>query len=106
LYKKAGITGLAAIIGSRPFDVPFWLPAILDLIVPFVDYPPPMNKIAIKGKREQMPFVCSLTNHAALDSFWVTHRSTWPSSSSMFDAKQVEILVDVFERIRNNTLCV
>jgi hypothetical protein len=50
ILAKAGVTGLAAIIGSRPFDVPSWLPAVLLLAATFVDYPPPLNKIAIKGE--------------------------------------------------------
>jgi len=49
MCAKAGAAGLAAIIGSRPFDIPSWLPAILDLAVPLVDYPAPVSKIVIKG---------------------------------------------------------
>ena len=55
IIAKAGVTGLAAIIGSRPFDVPSWLPPILLLAATFVDYPPPLNKIAIKGEWNATP---------------------------------------------------
>jgi hypothetical protein len=64
------------------------------------------TRLLSKASAIKFYFVYSLTITAALDSFWVTHRSTWPSASGMFDAKQVEILVDVFERIRSNSLCV
>jgi hypothetical protein len=50
ILAKAGVTGLAAIIGSRPFDVPSWLPAVLVLAATFVDCAPPVNKIVIKGE--------------------------------------------------------
>ncbi len=102
--------------------MPSWLPAILDLAAPLVDYPLPISKIVIKGKHRiydaQTPLFCSQVNSskvrssnivlctlAAFDSFWTSHRSTWSSASSMFDSKQLERLTDVFERIRSNVLC-
>jgi hypothetical protein len=113
IIAKAGVTGLAAIIGSRPFDVPSWLPPILLLAATFVDYPPPLNKIAIKGEWNATPQTKkkiannrALTAFAAFDSFWTSHRSTWPSVSKAFNTQQIEVLTELFERIRSNSLCV
>ena len=112
IIAKAGVTGLAAIIGSRPFDVPSWLPPILLLAATFVDYPPPLNKIAIKGERNARHLKKLIANNraltafAAFDSFWTSHRSTWPSVSKAFNTQQIEVLTELFERIRSNSLCV
>jgi hypothetical protein len=123
VYEQAGAAGLAAIINSRPFDLPIWLPEILDLAAPLVDYPHPISKIVIKGKHHihyaLNPYHFSKSelklfiNHhtsplrilAAFDSFWTSHRSTWSSTSNMFDVQQLERLTVVFERIRCNVLC-
>jgi hypothetical protein len=48
----------AAIILSRPFDLPPWLTPIINALLPFVDAAPHNSKIAV----------------AAFDSFWRSHR--------------------------------
>jgi hypothetical protein len=131
MCSKAGAAGLAAIIGSRPFDLPSWLPVVLDLAATLVDYPAPVSKIVIKGtyraryarvhfldlfslelKRSMkpphpslpsLPLLCCAS--LAFDSFWTSHRSTWASASNVLDPQQMQRLAEVFERIRSNVLC-
>ena len=50
----------SAIILSRPFDLPCWLIPVIRMLLPFVDGPPLISKIAV----------------AALDSFWRSHRES------------------------------
>ncbi len=54
----------SAIILSRPFDLPHWLVPVIRMVLPLVDGPPHVSKIAV----------------AVLDSFWRSHReSSWAS---------------------------
>jgi len=74
--RHGGILGLSALINLSPYDVPTWLPPIVQHFVAFTNDPQPIAETVEK----------------TIKNFWRTHQDTWHIEKSKFTEEQLEAL--------------
>jgi len=75
--RHGGVLGLCAVIGSSPYDIPYWMPELLSLLSSY------SNDISTKV-RESV--------RQAFAEFWRTHQDMWSILKSKFTEDQLQII--------------
>src|SRR5690606_30547992 len=79
--KHAGVLGLSAVVLAYPYDVPDFLPDVLEQLSRFTDDPPPIGGPVTKS---------------VFDDFRRTHRDEWESRFvQLFTPAQLEAVESV-----------
>lgn len=79
IKRHAAVLGLASLIYANPFDVPSWMPNILELMAVHIHDPVPIQSTVKK----------------VMADFRRTHQDTWHLDKASFTPEQLDVLSDL-----------
>ena len=79
MKRHSGVLGLATLIYAFPFDIPKWMPRVLELLAPHINDPVPIQT----------------TVKEVMANFRRTHQDTWHLDKEAFTPEQLDTLADL-----------
>ena len=77
--RHGGVLALAALVSLAPYDVPGWLPNVLERLASFFNAPQPMKGVVTE----------------AFADFKRTHQDNWAAHKERFTYEQQELISDM-----------